>query len=218
MTISHHLDQATLVAFSAGTLSPGLSLLARAHLELCPACCEAALAADEIGGSFMCSQEDVHVSAASRAAVMERIQTATLHRLPVTRSTGKSEVPRVLREVIGTDDLDSLKWKKAGPGVSMHKLPQQNGETGFLGLLRIAPGRKMPDHGHGGSELTLILRGAYRDEIGQFSRGDIADLDESIAHTPMVSSEEDCICLTANVAPTRFRSWSARIAQRFIGI
>jgi putative transcriptional regulator len=218
MTISHHLDHATLVAFSAGTLSPGLSLLARAHLELCPACCKAAVAADEIGGNFMCRQEDVQVSAASRAAVMERIQTATLHRLPVARSTSESEVPRVLGEVIGTDDLDSLEWKKAGPGVSMYKLPQQDGGTGFLGLLRIAPGRKMPDHGHGGSELTLILRGAYRDEIGLFSRGDIADLDESIAHTPMVSSEEDCICLTANDAPTRFRSWSARIAQRFIGI
>jgi putative transcriptional regulator len=217
MTISHHLDHATLLAYSAGTLPSGLSLLVRAHLELCPDCRVAAVTADEIGGNLMASHEGADVSAESKDAVMDRIQTATLHRLPVSRSV-KGEVPRVLQEVLGTDNLDGLKWKVAGPGVAMYKIKAQEGESGFLGLLRIARGHRLPDHGHGGSELTLILRGAYTDEIGRFGRGDVADLDESIAHTPVVSSEEDCICLTANDAPTRFRSWSARLVQRFVGI
>jgi putative transcriptional regulator len=123
-----------------------------------------------------------------------------------------------LQAVLGTSDLAKLKWQKTGPGVAMFKLPQAEDDTGFLGLLRIDPGRKMPDHGHGGTELTLILNGAYHDEIGHFGRGDVADLDESISHTPIAAEGEPCICLVANDAPTRFRSWPARLVQRFIGI
>ena len=217
MTISHHLDHATLVSYGAGTLPSGLTMIVKAHLEFCPACREAVVVADEIGGGLMASQQETQVASASRSAVMAKIQTATLHRLPVARSA-ESEVPRALQAVLGTADLGSLKWQKTGPGVAMFKLPQQKGEAGFLGLLRIAPGHKVPDHGHGGTELTLILRGAYQDEIGHFARGDIADLDESVSHTPVVAGDEECICVVANDAPTRFHSWPARLMQRFIGI
>jgi putative transcriptional regulator len=62
------------------------------------------------------------------------------------------------------------------------------------------------------------LRGAYHDEIGHFARGDVADLDESISHTPTAADDEECICVVANDAPTRFHSWPARLVQRFIGI
>jgi putative transcriptional regulator len=217
MTISHHLDHATLVSYGAGTLPSGLAMIVKAHLEFCPACREAVVVADEIGGSLLASQQETQVASASRSAVMAKIQTATLHRLPVARSA-ESEVPRALQAVLGTSDLNSLKWRKTGPGVAMFKLPLQKGEAGFLGLLRIAPGHKVPDHGHGGTELTLILRGAYQDEIGHFARGDIADLDESVSHTPVVAGNEECICVAANDAPTRFHSWPARLMQRFIGI
>jgi putative transcriptional regulator len=218
MSITHHLDHATLVAFSAGTLPQGLGLVVTAHLEMCPACRKAALAADEIGGSLLVADAAVEVGAASKQAVMAKIQTATLHRLPVARTRSDNDMPRSLQAALDTADFDSLKWQKAGPGVAMFKLPRKKGEQGFLGLLRIAPGHKVPDHGHGGTELTLILRGAYHDEIGHFARGDVADLDESINHTPIAAGDEECICLVANDAPTRFNSWAARLAQRFIGI
>ena len=217
MTNTHHLDSATLVSYSAGTLPSGLALVVKSHLEVCAVCRAAAVAADEIGGDFLAQQKSTEVAPSSRASVMARIQTATLHRLPVARSA-ESDVPRALQAVLGTADLASLKWQKAGPGVDMFKLPKPKGETGFLGLLRIMPGRQMPDHGHGGTELTLILRGAYHDEIGHFARGDVADLDESISHTPIAAEGEPCICLVANDAPTRFHSWPARLVQRFIGI
>ena len=217
MTITHHLDQATLVAYSAGTLSAGLFTVVSSHLEMCAECRKAALIANEIGGGLLALNDSAVVAPSSKDAVLSKIQTATLHRLPVRRHP-TSDVPRTLQNIIGTADLDSLKWRNAGPGVMMFKPSPQKGQVGFLGLLRIRPGHKVPDHGHGGTELTLILRGAYSDEIGQFSRGDIADLDESISHTPMAVGDEECICLVANDAPTRFRSWPARLAQRFIGI
>ena len=35
---------------------------------------------------------------------------------------------------------------------------------------------------------------------------------------PRVDSDEDCICLVATEAPTRFKSFWARLAQPFVGI
>lgn len=216
MTITHHIDQTTLVAYSAGTLPSGLNLVVKAHLELCARCRKDVIAANEIGASFL---DDVtEVDSSSKTTVMAKIQTATLHRLPIARGVAESDLPRALHSILGTTDLSRLKWRKSGPGVAMVKLPMESGEQGFFGLLRIQPGHKVPDHGHSGTELTLILRGAYQDEIGHFARGDIADLDESVSHTPVATGEEACICLVANDAPTRFRSWPARFAQRFIGI
>ena len=63
--------------------------------------------------------------------------------------------------------------------------------------MRFAPGKRIPDHGHHGSEMTLILAGAYIDEFGRFARGDIADLGDDVEHSPHVEGEEDYICLVA---------------------
>jgi putative transcriptional regulator len=92
------------------------------------------------------------------------------------------------------------------------------GSRTHLQLLRIAPGKMLPDHGHGGEELTLVLSGSYSDHMGRFSAGDVADLDEDTEHAPRVDSDVACICLVATEAPTRFKSFWARLAQPFVGI
>ena len=61
----------------------------------------------------------------------------------------------------------------------------QDGRSRLM-LLRVAAGRPVPEHGHGGQELTLILSGAYRDRFGVFAaKGDIADHDEEVEHQPI---------------------------------
>ena len=84
--------------------------------------------------------------------------------------------------------------------------------------MRIAPGTAMPEHGHGGEEITLILSGAYNDNFGRYAPGDVADLDESVEHQPIVEQDAACICLVATEAPTRFKSWPARLLQPLVGI
>lgn len=76
----------------------------------------------------------------------------------------------------------------------------------------------MPEHGHGGDEMTLVLAGAYKDELGLFGVGDIADLDEHVEHQPVVASNEPCVCLVATQAPTRFRSLLMRLLQPVFGV
>ncbi len=66
--------------------------------------------------------------------------------------------------------------------------------------------------------MTLVLSGAYRDAMGRFGCGDIADLDEHIEHQPRVEPGEPCICIVATEAPTRFKGFFSRLLQPLVRI
>jgi putative transcriptional regulator len=215
--INHHLDDATIIAYAAGTLGEAHGFAAATHLAYCNSCRSAVREAENLGAEIMAEQDAAAVTDSCRAATLaslDAIAPATAAKPQVTHS----ELPTVLRNLLNSENLDSLKWKTKAPGVSTFEIPLSHPGKTHLQLLRIASGRKMPEHGHGGEELTVILRGSYSDHTGQYRVGDVADLDEDIEHQPKVDSETDCICLVATEAPTRFKSIWARIAQPFIGI
>jgi len=85
-------------------------------------------------------------------------------------------------------------------------------------LLYIPAGQSVPDHGHRGTELTLVLQGAFRDEADRFGPGDIEIADESLKHTPVAEAGADCICLAATDAPLRFTGLIPRLVQPFFRI
>jgi putative transcriptional regulator len=89
---------------------------------------------------------------------------------------------------------------------------------GTVRLLRLAPGVSVPHHGHVGTELTLILRGAYADAFGIFGPGDLAEHDEQDRHEPAVAGDEECLCLIATEAPLRFTGLVPRLMQPLFGI
>ena len=100
----------------------------------------------------------------------------------------------------------------------MHFIRTVGPSGGTLLMLRIGPGKRMPVHGHQGSELTQILRGAYDDALGHFSAGDIADLDAEVEHQPVTTPGTACICVAALDGPLRFPGWLARRLQPMYGI
>ena len=82
----------------------------------------------------------------------------------------------------------------------------------------IPAGTALPDHGHKGMELTLVLQGAFSDDDGYFARGDIEVADTHVDHTPVADISEDCICLAVTDAPLRFKGLIPRLAQPFFRI
>jgi putative transcriptional regulator len=213
---THHLDHSTILAYAAGTLNEAFSVVAASHIAVCPACRDAVRAAEALGGEMLDALPDMSVSSSCRSRTLAALEQATLHRLPLPAP--RSELPAPLARLVEAGSFDDIAWKKKAPGVAMFdiKLPAQ--AKGQLKLLRISAGRAMPEHGHGGEEITLVLKGAYRDHMGRFGRGDVADLDEDIEHKPVVEQDGDCICLVATERPTRFKSIAARILQPFVGI
>ena len=53
MTITHHLDDATILAYAAGTLGEALSVAAACHISMCPECRTAVRKAEALGGEIL---------------------------------------------------------------------------------------------------------------------------------------------------------------------
>jgi putative transcriptional regulator len=111
---------------------------------------------------------------------------------------------------------DAVKWRSLGMGTRQCVLHADKDAS--VRLLYIPAGQAMPQHSHRGTEMTLVLQGAYRDESDRFARGDIEVADQDMNHTPVAEAGEDCICLIATDAPLRFNGLLQRIAQPFLGI
>jgi putative transcriptional regulator len=217
LSIDHHLDDATILAYAAGTLDEAFNVVVASHIAWCKTCREASQQAALIGGEVLGSLEDTAVSDLCRTKTLSMLDRATVHRFP-KRTETRGEVPGPLHNLLGGKSLAELQWKTKAPGLATYDLPLSAASHGKLFLMRIGAGKAMPEHGHGGEEITLILSGAYNDRFGRFAPGDVADVDEEIEHQPIVERNSVCICLVATEAPTRFKSWPARLLQRFIGI
>jgi putative transcriptional regulator len=211
MSITHHLDDATLMSFAAGALPDALSAVAAAHVAMCARCRREVADLERVGGALLAGLSPATLDRGEAAAPPAAPEPAG--RRSEMAATG-GEVPGPVVRLIA-DGLDALTWRWLAPGVWDHALPVRG--AGRLRLLKVAPRRNIPEHGHGGAELTLVLRGAFRDETGRYIRGDVADLDETLAHQPVTDGEEDCICMVASEAPEQFSGRIARHWQRLRG-
>ena len=210
MTIVHHLDDATVLAYAAGTLGEALSVVAATHIAMCPVCFASVRKAEALGGEILDGLDSAAVSDMCRAATLASLDVAPTSKKPVAQTP--------LQRILEGKDFSELRWRKKAPGVSVVELPLSKGSKGSLKLLSIASGMSMLEHGHGGEELTLVLKGAFKDKMGRFTVGDIADLDEDIEHCPVIEEGETCICLFATEAPSRYKTFIGKLLQPFIGI
>jgi putative transcriptional regulator len=213
--IKHHLTDDLLMGYSAGALPEAFNVVVATHISLCDECRARLGSFDAVGGSVMENTDAVAMADDSLSAVMAMIETTPdVSALAPTPRTS-SIFPTPLQDYV-TGTLDDVKWRKIGGGVSQAILPTSKDAT--VRLLKIPAGTAVPDHGHRGTELTLVLQGAFRDEHDRFGAGDIEVANEDMHHTPVAEDGLDCICLSATDAPLKFNGLLPRIAQRFVGI
>lgn len=204
------------MGYAAGNLPEAFNLVVATHVSLCDECRARLGAFEAVGGAVL---EDAAQDAgtaelsAELDAIFNLIDTAPIEAPIARRDPGV--FPSALQDYVG-GDLDAVKWRPVGMGVKQAILKTSDSAT--VRLLRIPAGSAMPDHGHHGTELTLVLKGAFKDEADRFGRGDIEIATEADQHTPIAEAGEDCICLAATDAPLKFRGILPKIAQRFVGI
>ena len=214
MNISHHPDPAWLVSYSAGALPDPFNVVLRAHLAVCRHCQDNLLAADEIGAAFMFGA--THTPEAAPQALVNPLPSLAGGECPVEwLQDDPSDISRFFDSYIG-GHLDSLNWMRVGKGLRVCRL--SNDKTNRMWMLRAEPGTVLPRHSHDGSELTLILKGAFRSQGNTYRVGDIDDADDSVLHQPVVTEDEECICIAALDGPLRFSSLLPRLAQPFVGL
>ena len=214
--ITHHLNDEILMAYSAGTLPEGYSLVVATHVSLCDECRARMESFDTLGGALIETADAVDMAPDSLDATLALIAGFADAPPEAPRCAVPGSVfPKPLQDYVG-GDLDAVRWRSVGGGVRQAVI--QSAGSSKVRLLHIPGGVRMPDHGHRGVEMTLVLRGAFSDEFGRFGRGDVEIADESLEHTPIAEAGEDCICLAATDAPLRFNALLPRIAQPFLGI
>ncbi|MGQ7845690.1 ChrR family anti-sigma-E factor [Granulosicoccus sp. 3-233] len=229
MSVSHHLTDETIHDYATGSLSMPMETLVACHLTVCRQCRERALMADGVGGGLFERLEPAPIKVSALDLIARSAEAADSrcsgpvagepNRPAVNGASAPAikGVPRPLARLLPAP-LEQLKWRRVAPGIKQYKLDDQHRRHGAFQLLHLAPGAVMSEHSHHDRELTFLVQGSYRDSIGRFQAGDIADLDGSIEHQPVVDSEEPCIALIATQSPVRYSGVIGRIMQPFVGI
>lgn len=203
--IHHHIPENMLVAYAAGTLPHAFSVVIATHVSLCEQCRASYEAHQAVGGAVMESAGASEVSVGLLASVLDRLDEDWSAE-PAFERSGIFPGP-----VVEAMQGRAPKWRKLGMGVRQDILSAD--QDGSLRLLYIPPGQAVPDHGHNGQELTLVLQGSFSDETGRFGVGDLEVADEELEHTPVADEGEACICLAATDAPLKFNAFFPRLLQ-----
>jgi putative transcriptional regulator len=220
MTIRHHPREETLMAFAAGTLMPALAATVACHLALCPRCRAEVRHMERIGGALLRRVAAEAISNERLNKLLAQTPAIALDPRVAVGAQGQPEddgvMPRPLARHLGMN-MDEVPWKSVVPGIDQFKVRFRRGEGDFR-LVRVQPGLKLLRHGHYGTELTLVLKGAYTDETGEYHVGDIADHDEDIEHRPHVTKDGECISIIAGETHPRYKSLKVRLLRPFLGL
>lgn len=210
--IKHHIPEPMLLAFAAGSLEQPFALVVAAHVSMCDECRAGLGAHEAIGGALLDAQALQMVSGTMKDAIFARLDDApNPEPEPIYERSGVYPGP-VMQALKGK----APRWKSIGGGVRQTLLHADG--KGSTRLLYIPPGMAVPDHGHNGIELTLVLQGAFRDETGRFGVGDLEVADDTLDHTPIAERGAPCICLAATDAPLKFKSLIPRLLQPLLRI
>lgn len=221
MNVRHRVSDELLLDYASGSLGESWSLAVSTHLALCPESRRRLEALEMTGGALLTEiapAQEQEVSDAQWAKIRKLLTVDT----PSTPAPQKMEppvdavLPEPLRSYAG-GDVDALKWKQLGPGAYHFPIRTRDGEANVR-LLRIPAGKPVPEHTHGGRELTVVLSGYFKDGDDVFRRGDFEEADEDLTHQPIAGEGEDCICLAVTDAPLKFKSWLVRLVQPVLGI
>lgn len=221
-----HPSEDWLANYANGAIDQQTAVLIATHLTFCPKCRKAVRDFEEIGGALL-DAIDINQTQAQISSV--QIETIAANDAAPANDDAPSKPPvgsmneiapqpllRYVFDRLGTTDLDALPWKFYGPGIQRAVL-FENADGGATRLLRARPGAVFPHHGHGSEELTVVLKGAYRDETGRYDVGDVQCIPETAQHQPMIEEGDECIALVVSEKPTILTGIVARFVQRIIG-
>ena len=151
MTVKHVLNEQLAMGYAAGVLPEAFDLVVAAHLSLSDESRALVSSYEAVGACLMedCTSVDMKHNALS--STLDRIKNSAN---VVQKSRAKNVLPEPIQKYVG-GDVDKVKWKSLGSGVKQAILPTD--KKAQARLLYIPAGQSVPDHGHRGLELTLVL-------------------------------------------------------------
>ena len=125
------------------------------------------------------------------------------------------DLPGLLNRIIN-GDFTQLTWKRVTRALSVSSL--QTGDSAYeFALYKIAAGGSIPEHDHGGSEMTLVLKGGFSDDRGSYHPGDFVFRQaKRNPHASYNRTAKNAFCLAVLDAPLKFTSWQYRWLNPFL--
>lgn len=215
MSIQHHPSEALLMDYAAGALSGDRAMILSTHLAACPACREAVRFGEAVGGALLNEIQPTSMG----AGALERALAALDAPPPPSRGPDLRR-PRPDWITVPDDVIEAAARRKrwAAPGVWVAPISHDRASGRRAYLLRVGAGMAVPHHTHRGEELTIILKGAFKDRGHIYRPGDFAEVDDSVEHQPKVTREGECVCLVCADAPLVPLDWVGRLFQPFVRI
>ncbi|MCJ9754378.1 ChrR family anti-sigma-E factor [Neorhizobium sp. BETTINA12A] len=199
--------------YVSGSLPEPAHVLVGSHLEMHSPSAKLAGIMEEYAGDALNVTPPVPLSDAKRRLAEIFASAPPPEHRP--RIFGKSKLPASLRAYVGAD-LADIKWKTKLPGLRHHVIEKSKEvETSFLW---VRPGRALPQHGHHGLELTLVLEGEFHDHRGNFGEGDVSVADETLDHRPIAGKRGPCLCFSVLFAPIALSGSTLRLLGDIIGL
>ena len=212
----HHPMSTTLAEFAAGTLDEGRSLVVASHLAMCGKCREYLSALKDAGGQMLAEIAPVAMAPGAAAHVMSLLdREADAPRVQARKQSVMLVWQPEQKTLLGYE-LGPWRWVAPGLRHRVVKVPSEGGARVFM--LKAAPGLKIPEHNHTGTELTCVLSGAFIHEGGRFAAGDCDDADHDDGHSPVIDGDEECICLVAMQGELKLSGLIGRLMQPFVRI
>ncbi len=201
---AHHPSSDLLCAVAAGQQTSAVQKIVLAHVSMCGSCRTELDRLETLGGAMLDEEGGVALTAGALERALAAIAALQSESAPPAAPAWLQSVPLVVRDLAAEVALGSAHVaSKGAPTLNLMQTLAGNGET--MELLRIEPGKAIPAHAHGGMEYTLVLTGAFHDQRGLFTQGDLAVSGVRHAHRPVAEQGEICVALIVTTAPLRFK-------------
>lgn len=208
--IKHHPSEDILAQFASGELPAAVSVAVAIHVEMCSCCQEKVAKYTEQAANLNLAQqesEDSMLSLDLDDMFAQITQDSSLESVPMKVSSklkwGDNEivVPNALQQ------LEFGDW--TGLGKVNRSRVKLDDDSNRSSLLHIEAGGEIPEHTHTGQELTVLLSGSFKDQMGEYHRGDFIWLNADHKHQPV--SEEGCLCFAVVTDPLHFTEGFSRL-------
>lgn len=211
--VRHHPTTETLTEYSAGVLPVAQAACVSAHMHYCTQCTHAVATMQDAAGHLMTQLAPVAVAESVLDAVLARLDDPAPLSFPEVKET---RLPGLLERIVNGDFSD-LSWRRVTKALSVSYLKTGDHAHEFA-LYRIAAGGRIPEHRHGGNEMTLVLQGGFSDSTGHYDAGDFVVMGAHDHHAPVAAADQDCICLAVLDAPLQFTRWQYRLLNPFMSL
>ncbi len=235
--INYHPTTDVLEIYVYGDLPASVSVIVASHVEMCEHCRQKVArltekSANEIfkddeiisissGKNLTSEFSDPKESDVQSCFELDTDEQDLIDAITAAKPDLATNLPQTIREIEVGDKLIPLPramksialgdWKGIGK-VSRSRLVLEDNNL-KASLLHIDSGGLIPTHTHKGFEITLLLEGNFKDEMGEYHAGDLIWLDSQHNHSPV--TEDGCICLTVSSDALHFTKGVSQLVNLF---